>query len=343
MRCIDLRSDTVTLPTDKMRQAMSEAEVGDDVLEGDPTTKKLESMAAEIAGKEAALFVPSGTMGNQICIYTHTRRGDEIIVDESAHIVGHEVGAAAIISGVQVRTVKSCKGYIDAGDVDAIVRKEYNVHYPDTGLICMENARSDGGVVTLDKMAEVYGVAKKYNIPVHLDGARLFNAALYLGVDASEITKYTDSVMFCLSKGLCAPVGSIIAGSREFIHNAEKSRKLMGGGMRQSGVLAAAGIIALSEMKNRLVDDHENAKLLAEELSKIPGIDVKMDRVKINMVFMDVSDTGVKDEIIVSRMHDRGIKILPSEDGVMRFVTNKDVSKEDVYYTIKCMEEICRA
>lgn len=341
MKFIDLRSDTVTLPTAKMRQAMMEAEVGDDVVEGDPTTKKLESLAAEIAGKEAALFVPSGTMGNQVCILTHTHRGNEIIVDENAHIVVHEVGAAAVISGVQVRTVRSDKGYMDANDVEKIIRKEYNVHYPDTGLICMENARSDGGVVPLDRMAEVYDVAKKYNLPIHLDGARLFNAAVSLGVDAREITKYTDSVMFCLSKGLCAPVGSIVAGSREFIRKAEKSRKLMGGGLRQSGILAAAGIIALTEMKNRLGKDHENAVLLAEGLSKIPGINVKMERVKINMVFMDVSGTGIADDSIVKGMLEKGIKIQPSEDGLMRFVTNNDVSRDDIFYIVKCMEEIC--
>lgn len=341
MRFIDLRSDTVTLPTDKMRQAMYEAEVGDDVLEGDPTTKRLESMAAELVGKEAALFVPSGTMGNQICVYTHTKRGDEIIVDEKAHIIAHEVGSAAIISGVQTRTIRSDKGYMDAKDVEAAIRKEYDIHFPTTGLVCMENARSDGTVVHLNKMAEVYSVAKKYNIPVHLDGARLFNAALHLGVEAREIIKYTDSVMFCLSKGLCAPVGSIVAGSKEFIFSATKTRKLMGGGMRQSGVLAAAGIIAINEMRLRLYEDHENARLLADELSKIPGIDVKKELVQINMVFIDISGTGVKDDIIVSKMYENGIKILPSEGGLMRLVTNKDVTREDVLFTVRCFKEIC--
>lgn len=341
MRFIDLRSDTVTLPTDEMRQAMFEAEVGDDVLEGDPTVRKLEAMAAEVVGKEDSMFVASGTMGNQSSIYTHTKRGDEIIVADNAHIVTHEVGAAAIISGVQLRTLPTEKGYLDAKDVEAAIRKEYNIHYPETGLICMENARSDGSVVPVERMAEVYSVAQKYNIPVHLDGARLFNAALYLNVDAREITKYADSVMFCLSKGLCAPVGSIVAGTKEFIERARKSRKIMGGGMRQAGVLAAAGIIALTKMRQRLHIDHENAKLMARELSKIPGIKVNMDRVQINMVFADVSGTGKSDTEIVNKMLEKGIKILPSEDGLMRFVTNKDVTKENVLYFTECMKQIC--
>jgi threonine aldolase len=341
MRFIDLRSDTVTLPTEKMRQAMFEAEVGDDVLEGDPTIKKLEAIAAEVVGKEAALFVPSGTMGNQVCIYTHTRRGDEIIVDSDCHIVTHEAGASAIISGVQLRTIKSEKGYLDVRDVEEVIRKEYNVHYPDTGLICLENARADGIVVQLDKMAEVYHAAKKYNIPIHLDGARIFNAALALKVDVKEITNYTDSVMFCLSKGLGAPVGSIIAGTRDFIHHAQKSRKLMGGGMRQAGVLAAAGIIALIEMRDRLSEDHENAQLLADGLSEIPGIKIDKPKVQINMVFVDITGTGINDSIMVEKMYEKGIKLLTGEGGSMRFVTNKEVSRDDVLYTIKCMKEVC--
>ena len=341
MRFIDLRSDTVTIPTDNMRQAMFEAEVGDDVYEDDPTLKKLEILAAQIAQKEAALFVPTGTMGNQVCIYTHTKRGDEIIVDSDCHIIMAEAGAAAIISGVQTRTIKCDKGYLDAKDVESVIRKDYNVHYPDTGLICLENARSNGTVVSLDKMREVYEVAKKYNIPVHLDGARLFNAAVFLGVDASEITKYTDSVMFCLSKGLCAPVGSIIAGSKEFIFRARKSRKIFGGGMRQAGILAAAGIVALNEMRQYLNVDHENAKLLAHELSQIPGIQVDKSKIQINMVFFDKSATGISDDIIVSKMLQKGIKISGCEDGLMRFVTNYYVTKEDIKYIADCMKEIC--
>jgi len=341
MRFIDLRSDTVTLPTDKMRQAMFEAEVGDDVLEGDPTMKKLEALAADIVGKEAALFVPSGTMGNQVCVFTHTKRGQEVIVDNSAHIVEHEVGAAAVISAVQLRTLRSDKGYVEAKDVEATIRKEYDIHIPETGLICLENARADGTVVTPERMAEVYEVAKHYNIPVHLDGARLFNAATALKVDVKEITKYTDSVMFCLSKGLCAPVGSMIAGSKEFIHHATKSRKLFGGGMRQCGVLAAAGIIALTEMRERLAVDHENATIMAEGLSHIPRIKIDLSRVQIDMVFFDIKDTGVSGDVMVSKMRDKGIKILFDDDGIMRFVTNKDVTREDVLYTIDCMKEIC--
>lgn len=341
MRFIDLRSDTVTVPTDKMRQAMFEAEVGDDVLEGDPTLKKLEALAAQIVGKEAALFVPSGTMGNQVCIYTHTKRGDEIIADDDCHIIQHEVGTAAIVSGVLTRTIKSTTGYLEAKDVEAAIRKQYDIHVPVTGLICLENARADGTIVPVEKMAEVYKVAKKHNIPVHTDGARVFNAAASLGVDVKEITKYTDTVMFCLSKGLSAPIGSIIAGPKDFIFNAVKTRKLFGGGMRQAGILAAAGILALTEMRDRLVEDHANAKLLAQGLSEIPGIKIDLSRVHINMVFFDISETGIKSDVVVKEMYGKGIKILSSDNGLMRFVTNKDVSKDDVIYAVKSMREIC--
>jgi threonine aldolase len=217
-----------------------------------------------------------------------------------------------------------------------------NIGYPETGLICIENARADGTVVPLDKMAALYDAAKKYNIPVHLDGARLFNAAASLGVAARDIARYTDSVMFCLSKGLGAPAGSMIAGSAEFIHHAVKRRKLMGGGMRQAGVLAAAGIIALTEMRDRLVEDHENAQLLASGLSEIPGVGADISRVQINMVYIDLTSLKDQGESVVEKALERGIKLLPAEDGSMRLVTNKEVTRDDVLYTINCMKEICR-
>lgn len=339
LRYIDLRSDTVTMPTKEMRMAMAEAIVGDDVYEDDPTISELQKLAAEMTGKEAAIFVPSGTMGNQLAIMTHTHRGDEIIVEENCHIVQHEVGAAAVLAGVHIRTVKGNNSIIDAKDVEKAIRED-DIHYPRTGLICMENALSNGMVVSLENMKAVYEVAKKHNLPVHLDGARLFNAAAAINTSADEICKYTDSVMFCLSKGLCAPVGSMLAGSEAFIRRAKKNRKLLGGGMRQSGILAAAGLIALKDMSKRLRIDHENALYLAKKLGEIKGIKLDISNVQINMVFFDISETGIDSERLVKELFNKGIKVNGAENGLMRFVTNNDVSKEDIDYTIDCMKQI---
>lgn len=341
LRYIDLRSDTVTQPTDEMREVMAKAIVGDDVYGDDPTMCLLEEKAAEYAGKEAALFVPSGTMGNQLAVMTHTRRGDEIIAEENCHIVQHEVGATAVLSGVHLRTIKGHKGIMEPQDVERAIRED-DIHYPETGLICMENALSNGTVVPLSRMKEIYHIAKKHNLPVHLDGARLFNAAAALGVDAAQITQYTDSVMFCLSKGLCAPVGSMLAGSKQFIDRARKNRKLLGGGMRQAGILAAAGLVALEKMSKRLNEDHENAKYMAKCLMEIPGIKLTTEDVHINMVFFDMEETGVSSDKLVKELFEKGIKINGIEGGLMRYVTNNDVTKEDIDYTIQCMKEIMK-
>lgn len=341
MRFIDLRSDTVTQPTQAMRDAMYKAEVGDDVYGDDITVKELEVYAAELAGKEAALFVPSGTFGNQLAVFTHCRRGNEVILGDDSHIVVHEVGATSIIAGVHLRTLNSHNGELDPQEVKRKIRKEEDdIHYPGTGLICLENAHSNGRVISLENMSAIYDIAKEANIPVHLDGARLFNAAAHLGVSPTEITKYCDSVMFCLSKGLCAPVGSILAGSKEFINKARKGRKLMGGGLRQAGFLAAAGIVALKEMRERLIEDHENALLLADELAKIPGIKLNKDAIHINMVFFNMSETELDSDYLVKEFYKKGIKINPAENGEMRFVTNYWVSKEDIHYIINCFKEL---
>lgn len=341
MKYIDLRSDTVTQPTDEMREAMAKAIVGDDVYGDDPTMCLLEKMAAEYTGKEAALFVPSGTMGNQLAVMTHTNRGNEIIAEEGCHIVQHEVGATAVLSGVHLRTIRGNRGIMDPKDVSKAIRED-DIHYPLTGLICMENALSNGTVVPLAVMKEIYDIAKNNSLPVHLDGARLFNAATYLGVEATQITQYTDSVMFCLSKGLCAPVGSILAGSKKFIDKARKNRKLLGGGMRQAGILAAAGLIALEKMTGRLNVDHENARYLAKRLTEIPGIKVNHGDVQIDMVFFDIEEAGVSSEKLVNELFAKGIKINGIEGGLMRYVTNNDVTREDIDYTIKCMKEIMK-
>lgn len=339
MRYIDFRSDTVTMPTKEMRLAMAEAEVGDDVYGDDPTTLELERLAAEMVGKEAAMFVASGTMGNQLAVMTHTRRGDEIIVEENCHIAIHEVGAAAVLSSVNLRTVKGVNGVMNPKDVENAVREE-DIHHPFTTLVCMENALSNGRIVPLETMKEIYEIAKKHDLAVHLDGARLFNAAAYLGVEAKEITAYTDSVMFCLSKGLCAPVGSILAGSKSFIDRARKNRKLVGGGMRQVGILAAAGIIALKDMTKRLHVDHENARYLAKRLAEIPGVKVNMEGIHINMVFFTIDDSRITSAELVDKLYQKGIKINGIAAGEYRYVTNNDVTKEDIDYTINCMKEI---
>lgn len=341
MKFIDLRSDTVTEPTQSMRQAMFTAEVGDDVYGDDPTIKALEEYAAKLVGKEAALFVPSGTFGNQLALFTHCTRGNEVILGDDCHIVVHEVAGASIIAGVQLRTLSSNKGELDPKTIAAKIRKEEeDIHYPSTGLICIENAHSCGKVIPISTMEQIYTSAKAQDVPVHLDGARLFNAAAYLDVDAAEVTKYCDSVMFCLSKALCAPVGSILAGDTSFIDKARKKRKLLGGGLRQSGILAAAGLVALQEMLPQLKTDHKNALHLAEELSKIPGIVVNKEDIHINMVFFDMQGTGFNSDKLVEEFYSRGIKINGEEDGLMRFVTHNWISEKDIKFVIDSMKEI---
>ncbi|MEI3424497.1 MAG: threonine aldolase family protein [Christensenellales bacterium] len=260
MHYIDLRSDTVTQPTLAMRAAMAAAEVGDDVYGDDPTMNELEALAAQTLGKEAAMFATSGTMGNQIGIMSQTRRGDEIIAGAESHIVMHEVGAAAVLSGVNVRQI-DYPNCIPVPEMIAARIRPDDIHEPPTALICLENALANGRVVPLETMAEIRKIADAHSLPVHLDGARVFNAATALGVDVKEITKYADTVSCCLSKGLCAPVGAVLAGPKATIERARKCRKMLGGGMRQCGILGAAGIIALKDMTKRLGEDHANASL----------------------------------------------------------------------------------
>ena len=333
---IDLRSDTVTMPTEDMRNSMLNAEVGDDVYGDDPTVKQLEDLAAKMVGKEAALFVPSGTMGNQLAILTHTRRGNEIILGEHCHIVEHEVGASAVISGVQLRTLKGINGVMQEKDVLAAIRED-DIHYPVTGLICVENALSNGKVIDLTHMNSIYKIGVNHGIPVHLDGARLFNAATSLKIDVKEIAACADSVMFCLSKGLCAPIGSMLAGKKDFIEKARKNRKILGGGMRQAGVIAAPGIIALEKMTKRLDVDHANAKYFAEKLGFIDHFNILDDFLDINMVFFTIDQNFIDSATLVDHLHKKGIKINPIEGGLYRFVTNNDVTRKDIDYVIDCI------
>lgn len=339
MRYIDLRSDTVTQPTQAMRDAMLTAEVGDDVYQDDPTVNALEALAAEMLGKEAALFVPSGTMGNQLALMSQTGRGDEVIVSADCHIFMHEVGAAAVLSGANLRQLKFKNGIYDAKLIEKAIRPD-DIHEPKTVLICMENALANGRVVPAETMNEVYAVAQKHGIPVHLDGARVFNAAAALGVDVKEITKYCDTVSCCLSKGLCAPVGSVLAGNAATIAKARKYRKMLGGGMRQCGILAAAGILSLKDMTRRLSEDHDNARYMAKKLSGLSGVEVDLDSVQINMVFFRVDRPAELIESLPDKMFERGIKINGEELGEFRFVTSNDVSKEDIDYVITVFTEL---
>jgi len=337
MNYIDLRSDTVTWPTEAMRKAMAEAPVGDDVYGDDPTVNELERLAAEMAGKEAALFVPSGTFGNQLSLFTWCARGTEVILGEQCHIIQHEAGAASVIAGVQTRPVFAPDGILPPEAIEERIRGN-DIHFPPTSLVCLENAHSSGHVIPLSYMKEVSDLAHRHGLPVHLDGARLFNAATSLGVDAAEIAATVDSVMFCLSKGLCAPVGSMLAGPRDFVEAARRKRKIMGGGMRQAGVLAAAGIIALKDMTRRLADDHGNACYLAGLLGGVPGLEVDTGALDINMVFFRLP-AGSDSDGLASHLKANKVLINPPELGLCRFVTHYWIDREAIDRVAALMRE----
>ena len=329
---IDFRSDTVTKPTPAMREAMAHAHVGDDVYQDDPTVVELETLAAQLTHKEAGLFVPSGTMGNQIAILTHTQRGDEIILGAHSHIKTYEVGAAAVLSGVSYHTVKEHRGMLDLSAIEAGIRGE-DIHFPKTSLICIENAHGSGVVGSLASMKAIYELAHAHDLAVHLDGARVFNAAVHLGVDVHELTQYADSVMLCLSKGLASPIGSLLVGSKTFIAKARKYRKLLGGGMRQVGVLAAPGLIALREMTKRLHRDHENAQYLAKHLARKDGFVVDEDALDINMVFVKMP---VDRQHFAAFMAEHGILVGGYKGETMRLVCHNDLPREaiDTFLTL---------
>lgn len=338
IRYIDLRSDTVTQPTEEMRQAMLEAPVGDDVYMDDPTVNRLEEEGAHILGKEAALYLSSGTQSNQVAVMTWCKRGDEIIVSDGCHIYEHEVGAVAVLAGANMRTLHFEGGIPDASMIEKAIRS-VDIHFPETTLICMENALSNGRVVPLSVMKEVYQVGQRHHIPVHLDGARVFNAAASLGVDVKEITQYADSVSCCLSKGLCAPIGTLLAGSREFIQRARKNRKMLGGGMRQAGVIAAPALIALTKMPARLKEDHENARYMAQKLSAMEGICCDPQSVEINMVFFTIDRPQSLRDDLPQAMLQKGVKICPEDQGHFRFVTNNDISRENIDQALAALQE----
>ena len=338
---VDLRSDTVTVPTDQMRQAMFEAVVGDDVYGDDATINELERLAAERFGKEAACFMPTGTMSNQTAVFTWVRnRGDEVILPDNCHIVVHEAGAAAIIAGAQLRTVQNVAGEMPLEIVEHYIRKDpTDIHQPATALISYENADSDGQVRSVEYMKSVWELAKKYDLPVHIDGARIFNAATYLGVDVKEMAQYADSISVCLSKGLCAPVGSVLVGSKEFIDLARRKRKILGGGMRQAGILAAAGIVALTEMTDRLQEDHDNAAYMAERLTEVEGLEVYKERQQIDMVFFKLKGYPLDSAKLVAYMAENNVIINGEDNGMMRYVTHAYVSREEIDTVIELMKK----
>lgn len=341
MNYSDFRSDTVTKPTDRMRKAMYEAEVGDDVLGDDPTVKKLEEIAAEKIGKESALFVPSGSMGNAICVKLWTKEGDEVILEERCHIYNIELGNLSVISRVLPRPVSSKRGEMAPEDVEKAIRKR-GLTSNGTSLICLENTHNfwSGAVVSVDNFKEIRKIAQRHNLRIHLDGARIFNASIARKIPVSEWTSLVDSVMFCLSKGLSAPIGSIVAGSKEFIEEARRFRKLLGGGMRQVGVIASAGIVALEDMIDRLEEDHILAKKLAIGLSEIKGIDINPDDVETNIIIFKIRKDGMDAPIFVERLKDKGVLALSISEDEVRFCTHKDVNEKDVERALKACREI---
>jgi len=344
-KAIDLRSDTVTLPTPRMREVMAQAELGDDVYGEDPTVNRLQRLAAEMLGKEAALFTASGTMSNLVAALAHCDRGDEMIVGDQAHIFYYEVGGASALGGIQVRTVPNHQGALDPAEVEAAIRDPRNIHFPRSRLVCLENThnRCGGVALTADQIEAVAEVAHRHGLRLHLDGARLFNASVALGVDAASLVRSCDSVNICLSKGLCAPVGSLLVGSEEFIARARKVRKMVGGGMRQAGVLAAAGIVALEEMVGRLAEDHANARLLAEGISSIPGLSVDMGAVQTNIVVVEVVAPALSAEEFIRRMAQRGVKVSPFGGRFVRMVTHYGIERADVERALEVAREAVAA
>ncbi len=339
---IDLRSDTLTQPTPAMREAMANAEVGDDVFEEDPTLKKLETLAAKKTGKESALFVPSGTMGNLISVLSHCQRGDEVLLGDRSHIFLYEVGGIAALGGVHPRTLpNNVDGTLPLPLIEKSIRHT-DIHYPPTRLICLENTHNfcQGIPLSIRYMDSVAALATKYGLKIHLDGARLFNAAVALDVEVEALTRQADSVMFCLSKGLSAPVGSLVSGNQNFIQRARKIRKMVGGGMRQAGHLAAAGLVALENLVERLKDDHQNAGFLAEQLASIKGIELDQTMVKTNIVFFKLNHLQINGDRFLRELEAKSIKILMTGPGVFRAVLHREVSKEQVETVVQTIQSI---
>jgi len=333
VRVIDLRSDTVTQPTPTMRQAMAQAEVGDDVYGEDPTVNRLEALAAERLGTEAAMFVPSGTMGNLAAILTHCGRGDEVILGDQAHTFLAEAGGMAVLGGVHPRPVPNAPdGTLALENIANAIRAD-NPHYPRSRLICLENTHNycGGAALSAEYTAAVGRLAHEHGLKLHIDGARIFNAAIAQGVEARDLAAPADSITFCLSKGLCAPVGSVLCGPADFIREARRTRKVLGGGMRQAGILAAAGIVALETMVDRLAEDHANARRLAQGLANLPGIEIDLERVQTNILFFGLKpDVRSDAKDVAAQLAERGVKIGAVGPRRFRAVTHYWIRPEDV-------------
>ncbi len=345
MGTIDLRSDTVTLPTPSMREAIYRAELGDDVFGEDPTTNRLEEMAAERMGKEAALLVASGTMGNLVCTLTHCKRGEEVILGDRSHTFLYEAGGMSTLGGIHPHTTSNQPdGTMRLEDIEGAIRGD-NVHFPRTRLICIENThnRCSGSALTSEYIDSVAALAKEHGLSVHLDGARIFNAAVALGIDVKELTANVDSLSFCLSKGLSAPVGSVVCGSSEFIAEARRARKVLGGGMRQAGVIAAAGIKALEEMVDRLAMDHENAQRLAEGIASINGLSIELAKVQTNIIYFELDEDRMMPKEMVTELNKKEVKLLAVGPNRLRAVTHYGITAGDIDLTVKALGEVMKA
>jgi threonine aldolase len=342
MALIDLRSDTVTLPTKTMREAISRAALGDDVFGEDPTINRLETMTAERLGKEAALLVVSGTMGNIASVLTHCARGEEVILGDSSHIFLNEAGGMSALGGIFPHTIPNQPdGTLLLEDIETAIRTE-NIHFPRTRLICLENThnRCYGAPLTPEYTAAVVALAKQHGLLLHLDGARIFNAAVALGVDVRELTRDCDSINVCLSKGLAAPVGSVICGSKEFIARARRTRKMLGGGMRQAGIIAAAGIVALEEMIDRLAEDHANTRRLAEGIAGIPGLATDPVRVRTNILYVDLVDKRFSDEEFLRRLSGKGVRLSHTGPARFRMLTHYGIGEAEIDAALIALQEV---
>ena len=336
MRIVDLRSDTITQPTANMRRAMAQAPVGDDVFREDPTVNRLEELAAARLGKEAALFVASGTMGNLVSQLTHCGRGDEIILGDESHIFFSEQGGSAALGGIHHRTIPNQPdGALKLGDIEAAIRPD-NIHFPRTRLIALENThnRCNGGLLDAGYMRAVGDIARRHGVKIHVDGARIFNAAVAQGVPARSLAEEADSITFCLSKGLAAPVGSVVCGKTDFIAEARRVRKVIGGGMRQAGILAAAGIVALNEMVERLAEDHAHARKLAEGIAAIAGLSIAPELIKSNIVFFKITRADLTPQELTKRLKAEGVLVGPKEPDQIRAVTHYQVSADDIDHAL---------
>ncbi len=341
---INLRSDTQTLPTEEMLDRMSHSPLGDDVFGEDPTVSGLEKMTSELFGKEAALFVSSGTMGNLCALMSHTRPGDEVILEADSHIYYYEVGGFSALAGLSPRLVPGNHGIMSVDLIKKAMRPD-DIHFPKPSLLCIENTHNRGGgtVYPVSLVDEIAMFAHEQGLKVHVDGARIFNAAIALGVDVKELVENADSVMFCLSKGLSAPIGSMLIGNESFIKRARKVRKMLGGGMRQAGVIAAAGIVSLEKMVDRLVEDHANARFIAEELVKVEGIDIDLNTVQTNMVYCDISQLKISAKQLAELLKEKNVLVSAVPPYRIRLVTNRHINIDDAKKAVEIIEEVVKA